>query len=339
MVQAWFMDNSTEDQRLPHKTDKAASLEHLAKLGVLYFNVPVGPESAQYVSPELESIRKHRGYSRIDLICVAPDKLPEYETKIKKFYEEHLHVDEEIRFCLEGSGYFDVRDEQDRWIRIEVTPGDLIVLPAGIYHRFTPDTKSFMRAMRLFLDEPVWTPYNRCTDADKMAAREKYVAAQKAAWSTEQKGAEEVTRTHGPNGEAFILGNAAKAKANYPHLRRTNGMLYVSGASSRRSDNTYRGATLQADGTYALDIAEQTRGVIENIRHILSVAGANLSHVVDVTCFLTDMKYYAEFNKVYNEYFNIESGPTRTTVAVKELPGPLIILEIKALAVDPAAQK
>ncbi|ELW62331.1 1,2-dihydroxy-3-keto-5-methylthiopentene dioxygenase [Tupaia chinensis] len=123
--------------------------------------------------PELEAIRRDRGYSWMDIVTICKDQLPGYEDKIKMFYEEHLHLDEEIRYILDGSGYFDVRDQEDKWIRISMEKGDMITLPAGIYHRFTLDEKNYVKAMRLFVGEPVWTAHNR--PADHFEARERYV--------------------------------------------------------------------------------------------------------------------------------------------------------------------
>jgi 1,2-dihydroxy-3-keto-5-methylthiopentene dioxygenase len=70
-----------------------------------------------------------------------------------------------------------VRDAEDRWIRIWTRKGDLIIVPAGIYHRFTLDTGDYVKAMRLFVGEPVWTPINRGPEADAHEARQAYQRA------------------------------------------------------------------------------------------------------------------------------------------------------------------
>ncbi|XP_050688307.1 acireductone dioxygenase-like [Eriocheir sinensis] len=176
MVRAWYMDDSSEDQRLEHHLDppQFVTLEDLANItGVTYWKLD--PKKYEEEG-KLNRIKTERGYNYTDVIQISPEKLHNYEERIKVFFEEHLHTDEEIRFVTEGSGFFDVRDKADRWIRIEVTPGDLLILPAGIYHRFTLDTKNYIKAMRLFTGEPVWTPHNR--PADNMEARKNYVAQQ-----------------------------------------------------------------------------------------------------------------------------------------------------------------
>ncbi|KAI9229444.1 MAG: 1,2-dihydroxy-3-keto-5-methylthiopentene dioxygenase [Piptocephalis tieghemiana] len=128
----------------------------LSDLGILHKSLPVG-ESDQ----ALEQLCTERGYHHRDQVRISPKDLPNYEERMAQFFKEHLHEDEEIRYILEGSGYFDVRDTQDRWVRLHVFSGDLVILPAGIYHRFITDDANYIHTMRLFQEAPKWTPVPR----------------------------------------------------------------------------------------------------------------------------------------------------------------------------------
>ncbi|ONH31086.1 2-aminomuconate deaminase [Pseudofrankia asymbiotica] len=117
-------------------------------------------------------------------------------------------------------------------------------------------------------------------------------------------------------------------------MRRAGDFVHVSGTSSRRPDNTFAGAEADELGTTSLDIRAQTRAVIENLGTLLAAAGAGLSDLVSVTTYLVSMNDFGGYNEVWAEFFD-ETGPTRTTVAVHQLPHPLLLIEMQAIAYVP----
>ena len=131
-----------------------------------------------------------------------------------------------------------------------------------------------------------------------------------------------------------LVDGKAVPRGRFPHLRRAGDFIFVSGTSARRPDNSIAGAKADALGSTALDIRVQTRAVIENIADILGSVGARLSELVEVSTFLVNMNDFAGYNEVYNEIFDFD-GPTRTTVAVHQLPHPHLLIEIKAVAYLP----
>ena len=108
----------------------------------------------------------------------------------------------------------------------------------------------------------------------------------------------------GPYSQAIITGN----------------LLYVSGQTP---------LCPQSGELVGSTVAEQTEQVVNNIKAILEAAGTSISKVVKTTCFLIDMKDFAEFNGVYEKHF--VSKPARSTVAVKGLPRNAMV-EVETIA-------
>ena len=136
------------------------------------------------------------------------------------------------------------------------------------------------------------------------------------------------------NIESTVVPGKAKPRGKYPHIKRAGDFLIVSGTSSRRADDTIAGAETDGNGTTRLDVRVQTKAVIENVRDILRSAGAELNDVVEITTYLVNMDDFAGYNEVYGEYFGYD-GPARTTVAVRQLPHPHLLIEIRAVAYKP----
>lgn len=138
--------------------------------------------------------------------------------------------------------------------------------------------------------------------------------------------------------ESTVVAGKAKPRGKFPHVKRAGDFLLVSGTSARRADNTIAGAEVDALGTTRLDIREQTRAVIENIRDILASAGAGLRDVVEITTYLVSMNDFGGYNEVYGEFFDFD-GPVRTTVAVHQLPHPHLLIEMRAMAYKPVGSR
>jgi len=133
-----------------------------------------------------------------------------------------------------------------------------------------------------------------------------------------------------------LVEGKATPRGAYPHVKRVGDFIFVSGTSSRLPDNSFAGVhEVDTMGSMRLDVREQTEAVLNNIKDYLATEGATMEDVVDVTTFLVNMNDFAGYNEVYGQFFNKETGPARTTVAVHQLPHPHLVVEIKAMAYKP----
>ncbi|MBK5260366.1 MAG: cupin domain-containing protein [Thermoanaerobaculia bacterium] len=129
--------------------------DQLRQFGVLHERLAVAERAS-----ELARIKRQHGYKDEDEVSLSTDT-PNLEAICAKFDKEHFHSLDEVRFVVEGEGIFDVRDKSDRWVRIFVEEGDLIIIPANTYHRFMLTEMKKIRCARLFLNQDGWTPLYR----------------------------------------------------------------------------------------------------------------------------------------------------------------------------------
>jgi reactive intermediate/imine deaminase len=67
------------------------------------------------------------------------------------------------------------------------------------------------------------------------------------------------------------------------------------------------------------DMEAQVRRVFENLKAVAEASGADLSYIVKVTVYLTDLAHFALVNRVMAEYFT-QPYPARAAVGVAALP-------------------
>jgi 1,2-dihydroxy-3-keto-5-methylthiopentene dioxygenase len=146
-MRAYFLDNP----------EQVIGTAKLADEGIFYRLLPTSEE--EYAEP-LAALCAERGYVAQDVVHLGT-ATPNLDLLLEKFYNEHLHTDEEIRFVVAGEGIFDLRDVDDRWMRVHVVPGDLIIVPANKYHRFALDHAMTITCKRLFQNQDGWAAINR----------------------------------------------------------------------------------------------------------------------------------------------------------------------------------
>ena len=104
-------------------------------------------------------------------------------------------------------------------------------------------------------------------------------------------------------------------------------LVFVSGQSGREPQT----------GRVADGVEAQTEQALKNVAAILEAAGSSLSQVIRCGVFLIDMDEFPKMNAVYARMFGGHQ-PARTTVAVSDLPGPGLRVEIDAIAVRGTAR-
>jgi len=121
--------------------------------------------------------------------------------------------------------------------------------------------------------------------------------------------------------EVISAKNAPEALGPYSQAIKCGSMLFLSGQTPVNP----------ADGVLVTgDIKAATAQCFENIKSVLSAAGANLENVVKMTVFLKNFDDFKDMNEVYKSYFSADF-PARSCIQAAKLPLDCMV-EIEAIA-------
>lgn len=123
----------------------------------------------------------------------------------------------------------------------------------------------------------------------------------------------------------------AKPRGSFPHVKRVQNLVFVSGTSSRRPDESFAGITTFHDGSLFHNVFEQTRETMLNVSDILGTLSLGLSDIVDLEAFLINVEEEDLFHSAIDQVFD-GSLPAITTTVAKALPHPHQAVMIKAVA-------
>ena len=116
--------------------------------------------------------------------------------------------------------------------------------------------------------------------------------------------------------------NAPKPIGPYSQAIKMNNLLFISGQIAIHP---------QTNILITDNIEDETKMVMENIKHILLESNCTFNDVVKCSIFLSDMETFNSVNNVYGQYFS-EPYPARETIEVKKLPKNVNV-EISAIAI------
>ena len=102
---------------------------------------------------------------------------------------------------------------------------------------------------------------------------------------------------------------APKAIGPYSQAKLIDKFIFTSGQIPLRLDGT------MVSNNFELECIQ----VLDNIKEILEASGSNMSNIIKLTVYLTDLSQFDILNNVFNKYFK-DSLPARSTIEVSKLP-------------------